>query len=210
MEVSMEKINHLKILSQFYSQPKKKISLVEIPSLTFLAIDGTGNPNNNPAYSEAVGALYAIAYKLKFMIKKSPIAVDYKVMPLEGLWWAEDMNLFNLEDRSNWHWRMMIMQPDYVTKDLFKSAFEFVKIKKNLPRLADVNLIQFSEGLCMQIFHQGAYGEGERDTIEKLHNHIQSEGFRLRGRHHEIYLNSPLRTAVENLKTIIRQPIETL
>ena len=206
----MEKINHLKVFSQFYSQPKKEISAVEVPFLTFLAIDGIGDPNNNPEYSEAVGALYAIAYRLKFMIKNSPLAIDYKVMPLEGLWWADDMTSFNLADKSNWHWRMMIMQPEHVTKDLFDIALAFVKNKKNLPKLDEVHFIQFSEGLCMQIFHQGAYGEGERDTINKLHHHIQSEGFRLRGKHHEIYLNSPLRTAVENLKTIIRQPIEAI
>lgn len=204
----MQKINHIKELSQLYTQPKNKISLIEVPSLNFLMIDGRGDPNNNPAYSEAVDALYAIAYKLKFMIKNSPLAVDYKVMPLEGLWWAEDMTLFNLEDRSNWQWRMMIMQPKYVTVDLFATAFDFVKIKKDPPKLDEVQFKVFTEGLCMQIFHQGPYGEGERETIAKLHTQIKSDGFQLSGKHHEIYFNSPLRTAPENLKTIIRQPVK--
>jgi len=173
-------------------------------------VDGIGDPNNNPDYSEAVSALYSIAYKLKFTIKKSPLAIDYKVMPLEGLWWAEDMALFNLENRSNWQWRMMIMQPEYISEDLFITIFTSLKQKKDLPKLNDVRFETYQEGLCMQIFHQGPYGEGERETINKLHTHIESEGYQRVGKHHEIYFNSPLRTAPENLKTIICQPVKSV
>ena len=206
----MQNINHIKELNQLYNQPKNKISLIEVPSLNFLMIDGTGDPNNNPAYSEAIGAVYAIAYKLKFMIKNSPLAVNFKVMPLEGLWWAEDMALFSLEKRSNWKWRMLIMQPKYITDNLFTTALNFVKKKKDLPKLNEVKFKLFKEGLCMQIFHLGPYGEGERETIAKLHTQIESDGFRLNGKHHEIYFNSPLRTASENLRTIIRQPVKAI
>ena len=204
----MNKINHTKEFSYLYKQPKNKISLVDVPSLNFLMIDGIGDPNNNPDYSEAVSALYSIAYKLKFAIKKSPLAIDYKVMPLEGLWWAEDMTLFTLENRSNWQWRMMIMQPEYISEDLFITIVTSLKQKKDLPKLNDVRFETYQEGLCMQIFHLGPYGEGERETINKLHTHIESEGYQRVGKHHEIYFNSPLRTAPENLKTIIRQPVK--
>jgi len=206
----MEKVNHIKEFSLLYKQPKNKISIVDVPSLNFLIIDGKGDPTDNPDYSEAVSALYSTAYKLKFAIKKGPQAVDYKVMPLEGLWWADDMTLFNLENRLNWRWRMMIMQPEYITEDLFKTVIASLKEKKKeLLKLDDVRFETYQEGLCMQIFHLGPYGEGERETINKLHSHIQSEGYQRVGKHHEIYFNSPLRTAPENLKTIIRQPIKT-
>ena len=205
----MQKINHIKEYAQLYNQPKSKVSLIEVPSLNFLMIDGKGDPNNNLAYSEAVGAIYSIAYKLKFMIKNGPLAVDYKVMPLEGLWWAEEMTLFNLEDRSNWQWRMMIMQPEYINDDLFDTAFDFVKKKKDPPKLDEVQFKSFQEGLVMQIYHQGPYGDGERETIEKLHAQIETDGYKLSGKHHEIYFNSPLHTAPENLRTIIRQPVKT-
>lgn len=204
----MKKINHAKEFSYLYKQPKNKISLVDVPPLNFLVIDGIGDPNNNPDYSEALSALYSAAYKLKFAIKKGPLAVDYKVMPLEGLWWAEDMTLFNLENRSTWLWRMMIMQPEYISEDLFTTIVASLKQKKELPKLDDVRFETYQEGLCMQIFHLGPYGEGERETTNKLHTHIESEGYQRVGKHHEIYFNSPLRTAPENLKTIIRQPVK--
>ena len=204
----MKKINHAKEFSYLYKQPKNKISLVDVPPLNFLMIDGVGDPNDNPDYSEALNALYSAAYKLKFAIKKGPLAVDYKVMPLEGLWWAEDMTLFNLENRSTWLWRMMIMQPEYITENLFTTIVASLKQKKELLKLDDVRFESYQEGLCMQIFHLGPYGEGERETINKLHTHIESEGYQRVGKHHEIYFNSPLRTAPENLKTIIRQPIK--
>ena len=203
----MQKLNHIKILSEFFKQPKKKITLVDVPPFNFLMIDGVGSPNDNPAYSDAVAALYAVAYKLKFAVKKSAMEIDYKVMPLEGLWWAEDMAKFNLENRDNWLWRMMIMQPDFVKVEMFEQAVASVREKKDPPRLGEVRFETYAEGLSMQIFHAGPYGAGEVETIDRLHTHIDESGYQLRGKHHEIYFNSPLRTAPENLKTIIRQPV---
>ena len=205
--IKMKKIDHKKELSTFYKQPKNKISIVELPTLQFLMIDGKKDPNNSPEYSDAVGALYAIAYKLKFMIKKSSLEINYSVMPLEGLWWAEDMSQFTLDNRENWLWTMMIMQPDFVTQDMFIDAVEIAKKKKDNPLIDSVRFSTFSEGSCMQIFHQGPYGEGEIETIAKLHQKIEEEGFKKTGKHHEIYFNSPLKTTPENLKTIVRQPI---
>ena len=204
----MKKINHIREFSQIYSQPKNKISLVDVPPFSFLMIDGSGDANNNPEYSESVSALYSVAYKLKFSIKKSPQAIDYKVMPLEGLWWAEDMTLFNLKNRSNWLWRMMIMQPDFITEDSFKNIVNSLREKNQITKLDDVRFESYHEGLSMQIFHQGPYGEAEREPINTLHAYIKSEGYKRTGKHHEIYFNSPLRTAPENLRTIIRQPVE--
>lgn len=201
------KIDHKKELAHLYKQSRKEISIVDVPKMNFLTILGKGGPNDNPDYSHAVGALYAVAYNLKFHIKKGPSAVDYKVMPLEGLWWAEDMTKFTLEYRDNWLWKMMIMQPDMITEDMFKEMVEQVRNKKNPPKLDEVQFESIEEGLCAQIFHAGPYGEAEGPTVERLHQFIHDQGYELRGIHHEIYLNSPLRTAPEKLKTIIRQPI---
>ena len=201
------KVDHTKILGNLYNQSKKEISLVEVPPLNFLTIQGSGSPNQSQAYSDAVGALYALAYKIKFSIKKGPLALDYKVMPLEGLWWAEDMRTFNLEERDNWLWQMMILQPEEVTRPIFEEAREEVRRKKNPPLLDEVKFEPLHEGTCAQIFHAGPYGEAEAPTIARLHDFIHENGYELTGRHHEIYFNSPQRTAPEKLKTIIRQPI---
>lgn len=202
------KVDHTKVLDTFYKQSKKEISIVDVPALQFLTIRGSGGPNENPDYSEAVGALYAVAYKIKFSIKGGPQELDFKVMPLEGLWWAEDMRQFNLTDRSNWLWKMMLMQPQEVTQPIFEAAVAEVRSKKNPPRLDEVRFETIEEGTCAQIFHAGPYGEAEAPTIEKLHAFIHDNGYELRGKHYEIYLNSPLRTAPEKLKTIIRQPMQ--
>jgi hypothetical protein len=114
----MPTLDLIKQYHLLYQQPNNTISFVEVPKLNFLMIDGKGNPNNNPDYSAALGALYGVAYTLKFAVKKGPLQVDYKVMPLEGLWWTEDMSEFNLEDRGNWLWRMMIMLPDLITSEM--------------------------------------------------------------------------------------------
>ena len=134
--------------------------------------------------------------------------IDFKVMPLEGLWWAKDMSQFGLENRENWLWTMMVMQPDFITRKMFEKCIVEVKEKKNNPKIDDVRFESYHEGLSMQIFHQGPYGEMERENILKLHNQIKTEGYQLRGKHHEIYFNSPIKTAPENLKTIIRQPMK--
>jgi hypothetical protein len=204
----MKSVDYLKELSSLYDQKKNEVTFLEVPRMNFLKIDGTGSPNNNPDYSDAVGTLYALAYHLKFAVKKGPLGIDYKVMPLEGLWWAEDMRLFTLENRDNWLWRMMIMQPEFITMEMLNEAVAAVRKKKNPPRLDEVRLEAYEEGLSAQIFHSGPYGEAERSSIDRLHQTIIDHGYQLRGKHHEIYLNTPLRTDPAKLKTIIRQPVE--
>ena len=126
-----------------------------------------------------MGALYGVAYTLKFSVKKGPLQIDYKVMPLEGLWWTEDMSEFTLEDRGNWLWRMMIMVPDFITPEMVAQSIEDVRKKKNPPRLDEVRFESFEEGLSAQIFHLGPYGEAERPSVEKLHAYIKENGYAL-------------------------------
>ena len=202
----MEKVDFKKQLKHLYRPPAKNAVAVEVPVMNFLMLDGEGDPNSAPAYGEAVEALYAVAYALKFMIKKGPQAVDYGVLPLEGLWWVEDMRQFSVENKSAWQWTMMIMQPEYVTRELYEAALVQVEAKKGPPALGKMRLESYAEGLSAQIMHSGPYA-AEAPTIEKLHQFIADQGYQRRGKHHEIYLGDPRRTAPERLKTVIRQPM---
>jgi hypothetical protein len=201
----MQTLDLRKEFKALYSPPTREPVIVEVPPLPFLMIDGAGNPNTSQEYRDAVSALYSLAYTLKFSIKKSQ-ALDYPVMPLQGLWWAEDMTAFSAGRKDDWYWTMMIMQPEIVTPELVARAAEDAARKKPLPALPKVRLDRYDEGLSAQIMHIGPYA-AEAPTIEKLHRFIADNGYTLRGKHHEIYLGDPGRGAPEKLKTVIRQPI---
>ncbi len=198
----MDKVDFKKELKEFYSPSSKKISIVDVPDMNFLMISGEGAPTS-PQYLASIQALYPIAYALKFMVKKAN-AIDYGVMPLEGLWWADDMTQFSSDRKDEWKWRSMIMQPKYVAQNDFEAAFEQAK-KKNLPAIDKVRFESFHEGNAAQIMYIGPFSV-EGATIQEIHASIKASGHQLSGKHHEIYLNDPSRTAPEKLKTILRQP----
>lgn len=202
----MAKIDLKQTMKQFYSPSTKACSLVEVPPLHFLMIDGVGNPNDAQAFQDAMQALYTTAYTLKFMLKKSDAALDYTVMPLEGLWWTPDMAQFSAERKDDWLWTMMIAQPDFVTAEHVEAAKVQAAAKKALPSLPLLRYELFNEGLAAQIMHVGPYAS-ETPTILRLHEYIASQGYSRRGKHHEIYMSDPNRTAPEKLKTVIRQPV---
>lgn len=201
----MRKIDLKKELKQLYNPPEKEAVIVDVPKMSFLMVDGQGDPNTAQEYKDAIEALYAVSYTLKFMIKKGK-EVDYVVMPLEGLWWTEDMTEFTMENKDAWKWTSMIMQPPYVTQELVQKALKQVEEKRNLPALSKMRFESFHEGLSLQIMHIGPYS-AEGPTIERLHNFIREKGYGLRGKHHEIYLSDPRRSKPGKLKTVIRQPI---
>lgn len=201
----MTKVDFKKELKHLYSASAQKAVIVDVPQMNFLMVDGQGDPNISQQYKDAVGALYTVSYTLKFLVKKEK-AVDYGVLPLEGLWWVDDMTKFSVEDKNAWQWTAMIMQPEYVTKELFTKALEQVQKKKNLPALSRMRYGAFNEGLSAQVMHIGPYS-AEGPTVEKLHASIKESGCQLRGKHHEIYLSDPGRSAPEKLKTIVRQPM---
>ncbi len=180
---------------------------MDVPPLTYIMVDGEGDPNTSQQYQDAIQVLYALSYTLKFAIKRGEAQVDYVVMPLEGLWWVDEMDEFDIDDKDAWKWTSMILQPEPVTPELFAEAFEEVQKKKNLPALEKARLEELHEGLSAQIMHIGPYAE-ETPTIEKLHSFIRDNGYELSGKHHEIYLGDPRRAAPEKLKTVIRQPMK--
>jgi hypothetical protein len=192
-------------LSQLYTSPPIP-ALVDVPPLSYLMIDGRGDPNTAPEYRQAVQALYAVAYTIRFALKRSADPVDAPVMPLEGLWWAPDMATFTIEDKSDWQWTMLILQSEHVTPELTEDARQAAVRKKGLPGIDRVRLERYTEGRAAQVVHRGPYS-AEGPTIEGLHRFIAGQGLVLRGKHHEIYLGDPARTAPEKLRTIIRQPV---
>ncbi|NTV15748.1 MAG: hypothetical protein HGA96_17765 [Desulfobulbaceae bacterium] len=202
----MTKIDYKKELPHLYTASAKTVEIVAVPSLNFLMLDGTGDPNSVKAFPEAIEALFGVAYTLKFMIKKGAAGVDYGVMPLEGLWWAEDMPRFSPDRKDDWLWTLMIRQPDLVTRELVEEAVAQVRKKKNPVALAQLRYEAFAEGRAAQILHVGPFSE-EGPAIQKVHEFIQAAGGALTGKHHEIYLSDNRRAAPEKWKTIIRQPL---
>lgn len=201
----MKKIDYKKELSRLYKVSSKKVEFIEVPEMNFLMINGTGDPGSDK-YKEAIEALFAVSYTLKFMIKKSDLQIDYGVMPLEGLWWVDDMSKFSIDKKEDWIWTAMIMQPEIVTKSLVETAMEQVKIKKNPKALLKIKFQGYQEGKAAQIMHIGHFSE-EGPTVQKVHDFISENKVILKGKHHEIYLSDIRRAAPEKWKTIIRQPI---
>jgi len=204
--MDMEKIDYKKELKQFYQPSAKKVEIVDVPRMAFLMVDGKGDPNTSQGFQEAVEVLFGLSYTLKFMIKKGKEGIDYAVMPLEGLWWVDDMTQFSVERRNDWKWTVMMMQPEFVTHDLIDKAIEQAQKKKPVD-FSKVRFEPFAEGRSAQILHMGPFSE-EGPTVEKIHRFIRENGFTLTGKHHEIYLSDIRKSAPEKWKTIIRQPMK--
>jgi hypothetical protein len=205
----MLKLDLKKQFKHLYQPSAKQFSIVDVPPLNFLMIDGAGDPNTSTDFQAAMEALYAMSYTLKFSVKQGKYGgtpYDYPVMALEGLWWVDDMTRFSVTAKGDWHWTVMIMQPDIVTPGMVELARADVAKKKNPAALPKVRFEQYHEGLSAQLTYFGPFKD-EGPTIVRLHEFIESGGHQLRGKHHEIYLSDPRRTAPEKFKTVIRQPM---
>jgi hypothetical protein len=181
---------------------------VQVPEMAFVMVDGRGDPNTSGEYGEAIQVLYSLSYTVKFALKKES-GLQYRVHPLEGLWWAEDMDEFTAGQKADWYWTMMIAQPEAVTQARFEQARAEVARKKGLPGLERARLARFEEGLSAQVLHVGPFN-AEGPTIQALHEFIHAHRHSFDGRvqkHHEVYLSDPRRSAPEKWKTIIRQPV---
>jgi hypothetical protein len=202
----MTKTDFKKTLKHLYNPPRRFVT-VDVPEMQFLMVDGQGDPNTTQDYKDAIEALYAVAYKIKFMSKKG-LEKDYTVPPLEGLWWAEDMETFITRNKSQWDWTMMIMTPDWISAEIFAEAVGQVRKTKDPTALDKVRLERYQEGLSVQIMHIGSY-DNEGPVMSQMHSDfIPNNGYVENGKHHEIYLSDPRRVAPEKLKTVLRQPIK--
>ena len=205
----MNKIDYKKQHKHLYYPSAQEVSLVEAPPQNFLMIDGMGDPTTSATFQAAVEALFAVSYALKFLIKKGEAALDYTVMPLEGLWWVDDNTVSGPEQRQlpreKWCWTMMIMQPAPVTPELFEEARQNVAKKKELVVLPQMRLEYLNEGSAAQIMHIGPFAN-EEATLAKLHGFFDEHGYSCVGKHHEIYLSDFKRTTPEKLQTVLRHP----
>ncbi|MEQ1736756.1 MAG: GyrI-like domain-containing protein [Rhodoglobus sp.] len=190
-----------------YKASHNAFRVVDVPPMQYLMIDGQGTPGVAQEYAAALAALYPLAYALKFASKRD-LDRDYVVMPLEGLWWADDMESFTTRrDKSAWHWTLMIMTPDWITRESFEAAKAKVAGGDRPASLDKVRLESLREGTSVQTLHIGSYDD-ETDTLKRMHNEfIPEAGLRMTGKHHEIYLSDPRKVEPSKLRTILRQPV---
>ncbi|MEW2377859.1 GyrI-like domain-containing protein [Micromonospora sp. NPDC047812] len=190
-----------------YQARRGRFRILDVPDTRYLMIDGHGDPNASPAFTGAIGALYPVAYKLKFASRRD-LGRDYVVPPLEGLWWAEDMDSFTARrDKARWDWTLMIMVPDWIDQGMVTAAVQQAGAGNRPARLDDIRLGTLSEGRCVQTLHVGSFDE-EAEVLARLHGEfVPGNGLRMVGRHHEIYLSDFRRVAPERQRTILRQPV---
>jgi len=183
-----DKIDFKRTLDAYRAGPRQ-IRIVDVPDLQYLMIDGQGDPNTSPAFAEAVESLYPVAYKAKFA-SKTDLKRDYVVPPLEGLWWAEDMSSFTAaRDKSRWDWTLMLMVPEWIDQEMFRTSMEQAGARNRPARLDDVRMETLSEGRCVQTLHVGSFDD-EAEVLAQLHkDFIPGNGLRMVGKHHEIYLS---------------------
>lgn len=205
----MRNLDMKKTLKHLYKPSAKDVSVVDVPPMNYLIIDGKGSPDSD-TYQASVQALYKTAYTIRATSKAA--GTVFTVMPLEGLWTVAGQDAppddftITQADRENFVWTLMILQPNHITVEIFTQAQENIRNGKDAPRLFEqVRFEQFHEGEVVQIMHIGAYAD-EAPTVSKLHQHIEANGWQPRGKHHEIYLSDPRKVAPEKLKTVIRAP----
>ena len=204
----MDKVDLRKELAPYYKTGTKerKPHLIEIPPLQYVMFDGTGDPNSHE-FADAIGVLYATAYGVKFASKAA--GRDYGIMALEGLWWTDPPEAFSMDVKGDWMWTAMVLQPEWITQAMVDDAVAAAvdKGKIDSATAGEVRLETLTEGLSVQVLHVGPY-ETEPPTIAAMHEYAYGQGCKLRGKHHEIYMGDPRRTAPEKLKTILRHPVE--
>lgn len=211
----MDKLDYKKTYKELY-QPKTKPSIIEVPEMIFIALDGEGNPNTCPEYKAAIEVLYGLSYAIKMskMNGTQPAGYfEYVVPPLEGVWQVDgvDFDGMNVTDKDKFKWISMIRQPEFVTEEVFEQAKLVLKKKKPALDLSKARLMKMSEGLCVQIMHKGSYDD-EPASIEQMKRFLDENGYIedfSEGRfHHEIYLSDPRKCSPDKLKTVIRHPIK--
>lgn len=190
-----------------YTARRGRFDVVTVPPVQVLSVDGRGDPNTSAAYRDAVSTIFPLAYGLKFFSKRD-LGRDYSVMPLEALWWSQDVASFTTKrDKAAWQWTLVNVVPDWVTSAHVAEVRDAVARKGGAPMLDAVRLDRFAEGLCVQTLHVGPYDD-EGPVLEAMHHDvIPSRSLVMTGRHHEIYLSDARRSAPDRLRTILRQPV---
>ena len=204
----MKVIDFKRTFGTLYFPPRGRITGLQVPAMNFATVDGQGDPNTSPAFREALEVLYGVSYTAKFTLKRAGVA-DYRVGPLEALWSTGRAEKFNSKaPRERWRWTAMVMQPPPVTPAVFRKACAELKERRHPTGLSKLQFRRFKEGLSAQTLYVGPYSD-EGSTIEQIHAFIRADGGHVVGRHHDIYLGDPRRTAPARLRTVLRQPYST-
>ncbi|MEN3749856.1 GyrI-like domain-containing protein [Sphingomonas sp. HF-S3] len=204
----MDKLDLKKQLRALFAPSSRDFSDIDVPILTFVKVDGAGDPNTAPAYRTAIEWLYGVSYAMKFAAK-ARLGRDYVVPPLEALWWSDDPGSFVRREKDRWRWTVMIMAPDFVTPAMFEDAAAKTS-RKRADRPSTLRFEPLAEGRALQILHIGSYDD-EGPTLSRLHEEVMPAlGVTFSGPHHEIYLSDPRRTDPARLRTILRQPVRAL
>ncbi|GFZ95474.1 GyrI-like domain-containing protein [Nesterenkonia alkaliphila] len=200
------KVDFKRSLDSYRAKPGA-FRVVDVPPMRYLMVDGHGDPNTSTSYAQAREALYPVAYSVKFASQQE-LGRDYVVPPLEGLWWAENMDVFTVaRDKSQWNWTMMLMVPEWVETTMVQAAVQSVGTKRRPTRLGDLRLETLAEGRCVQTLHIGAFDD-EGPVLARMHEEfIPAQGLRMTGEHHEVYFSDPRRTSPAKLRTLLRQPV---
>jgi hypothetical protein len=208
----MEKLDYKKEYKDLYL-PKITPSIINVPKMKFVIVEGKGNPNEeNGEYKQAMSLLYGISFTIKMSkMGKNKIEgyFEYVVPPLEGLWWQNGSKEIDYNHKEKFEWISMIRQPEFVTQEIFEWACDELKKKKQLDT-SKIKFIEFEEGLCVQTMHIGSY-DNEPQTLKNIDEFIKQNNLKKdigKRKHHEIYLSDPRRTIEKNLKTVIRIPVE--
>ena len=204
----MDKVDLKKLHGDLYAPPRGRFVIVDVPPLTYLAVDGAGDPNSALAYAQAVEALFAASYAVKFASKKQ-LGRDYVVGPLEGLWTADDPAAFIRREKASWRWTMLVLLPDWIASAMVDEAVARVQATKDLPALELMQRRTLAESQSAQTLHIGSYDD-ETPVLDELHNTFMPQhGLTFAGPHHEIYLSDARRTDPAKLRTILRQPVRS-
>lgn len=212
--IFVEKLDYKKKFKELYN-PKTAPTIIEVPEMKFIQIDGRGNPNQvDGEYQSAVEVLYALSYTIKMFPKNGNIPKDYfeyVVPPLEGLWWLEHNKEFNYSSKSKFCWTSMIRQPEFVTEEVLALAIETAKKKKPNFNTTKARLVTFTEGLCVQCMHIGSFDD-EPLTLSQMKAYMAENNLICdlsdTRRHHEIYLSDPRKIDISKMKTILRYPVK--
>lgn len=201
------KIDLKRELKHLYNPSAKKVSVVEVPKMNFLMLNGKGNPEGSQAFQDAIQAIYSVAYTMKFMLKGRASIPDFTVMPLESLWWVSGGAAFDKAKREDWRWTVMVAQPEFIEEEHLAEAKKAVEQKQGVPLAAKVRLRSLNEGPSLQTMWIGPYDRiGE--AADRIEDYARENVYKLKGKHHEIYLSDPRRVAPERIRTIVRQPIK--
>lgn len=204
----MARVDFKRTLAALYSAPVGTFAEIDVPPMRFVKVDGSGDPNCEPAYRRAIEWLFSVSYANKFAAKAG-LHQDYVVPPLEGLWWADDPGDFVARRKHRWRWTLMIMVPDFIDRATCEAAVAKIGRKLGEPP-PSLRFEPLNEGRCLQTLHVGSYDD-EGPTLARLHGEIMpARGLTFAGPHHEIYLSDARRTPPERLRTILRQPVQPI